>query len=569
MLKQGTFINKKFNRLLLGNIWGWLAFCINLMTDSLVSGNQLGEVSLQAVTIVFPLFSVIYFFSCLIAPGASIIFGKRIGEFRQEDAYRAAGTSVVASLIIGILLAFSLWLIKDPFLSYYGCTGELYTEAAVYYNWLIFCAFLFPFYNTLYYLTVTDGEALLLTVGEVSNNLFNIVFSIVFSRLFGIAGLGMATCIGLIADTLSYSVHFLKKSNNVKFRLCLDMKTTGRSILLGFSRYMTWLFMAVVDIVMNKIIITTSGVMFIPAYSVVNLVFSVCECFGAMNDAGMGMVTCFIGEKNNHDMNLVFRKTTFSTLIMATVITAFFFFGAPLMPIVYGLTSPETVSAAVTTARIMAFAALGYGAVFLSSELSCSVEKPWQAGLLEFLREIFSPLLLSLIFGFLFGFTGIVIGMCLSPYFAFGIFALIQIPRKGKKGFPLYVEDFGEEGISFDLYVTKDSIIEVREWLHGNLEARGFDTEKTDLLIEEFYTRVMEKNPGRKVLSECTLLFKGDVVRIIIRDDGTLFNFVDENNPVESLNAHVLNSLLEQTKEKNYVLTTSFNRNGFVFEKSN
>jgi len=68
-------------------------------------------------------------------------------------------------------------------------------------------------------------------------------------------------------------------------------------------------------------------------------------------------------------------------------------------------------------------------------------------------------------------------------------------------------------------------------------------------------------------MSECALLFGENHVRIIVRDDGVIFNFVDENNVVESLNTHVLNSLLEKTKEKNYILTTSFNRNGFIFEK--
>jgi len=66
---------------------------------------------------------------------------------------------------------------------------------------------------------------------------------------------------------------------------------------------------------------------------------------------------------------------------------------------------------------------------------------------------------------------------------------------------------------------------------------------------------------------ECTLLFDSKQVSIIIRDDGKIFNFTDEDNTIESLNAHVLNSILEKTKHKNYLITTSFNRNGFVFEK--
>jgi len=567
MLKQGTFINKKFNRLILGNIWGWLAYCINMMIDSLISGNQLGEVSLQAVSIVYPLFSVVYFFSYLVSPGASILFGKHIGEFKQEEAYRAAGTGLISAILTGVLLVGGLWIIKEPFLHYFDCVGELYTAASAYYNWIIVFAFIQPIQIWIYYLSVTDGEATLISVASTTDIVSNIVLSILLARVYGVAGLGIATCSGLFLRTFLFFFHFLRKSNNVKIRLCLDMPVVRRSIVLGFSRYSTYLFMAVVDIVMNKIIIGSSGMEYIPVYSVVNLVFSMCECFGALNDAGVGMVTCFLGEKNNHDMNLVFRKTGFSTFFMAAGITTFFFFGAPLMPLVYGLTSPETVSAAVTTARIMAFTALGYGAVYLSSEISCSVEKPWQAGLLEFLREIFSPLLLSAVFGFMFGFTGIVIGMCLGPYFSLGLYALIRLPKKGKKGFPIYVEDFGEKGYSYDIHVTPKSVTEIRDAISKELTAHGFEIKNVDMLMEEFFTRVMEKNPNKSVLAECTLLFGSDRVRIIIRDDGMLFNFVDENNKIESLNAHVLNSLLEQTKEKNYVLTTSFNRNGFVFEK--
>ncbi|MBQ0041496.1 MAG: hypothetical protein KBS56_05650 [Clostridiales bacterium] len=63
------------------------------------------------------------------------------------------------------------------------------------------------------------------------------------------------------------------------------------------------------------------------------------------------------------------------------------------------------------------------------------------------------------------------------------------------------------------------------------------------------------------------MLFGPNHVRIIVRDNGVIFNFVDENNAVESMNAYVLNSLLERTKDKEYLITTSLNRNGFVFDK--
>lgn len=568
MLKKGAFISKRFNTLLLGCIWGNLAYCINMMTDSIISGNALGEVSLQAVSIVYPLFSVVYVFAFLISPGSGVLFGKLIGEFKEHEAHRVAGTALLASVIIGILLSCGLWMIKIPFLTYFGCTGELMEEASKYYNWLILFAGIQVVQMPFAYLTITDGESILVSIACVSDITANIVLSVVLSHRYGISGLGMASCIGLALRLSSYLFHFLKKSNNIKFVFCLDLGYLKKAVVLSLSNYMYYVFLAVVDIVLNKVIIMTCGMELIPAYAVVNLVFSTCEVYEAFNTASMGLITCFFGEKNEHDMMLIFRQVKKAVFIMGAVLWAVFFFGAPFMPKLFGLETASTVKASVLASRIMAFTSLGFGMCYLSNSFSGYVGKPLQACFISFLNDVSMPLLCSIALGSLWGFTGITIGMSLSTYAAFAVYALIMIPRKGKKGFPIYFEAPGEEGISYDFYVTPESIPEVRDWVYRSLNARGYAPKNIEILIEEFYTRVLEKNPDKRVLSECTMLFGADQVRVIIRDDGVLFNFIDENNPVESFDAHVLNSILEHMEEKNYVLTAAFNRNGFVFDKA-
>jgi len=564
MLKQGTFITKKYTTLLLGNLLGGLILGFSVMSDSIIGGNQLGEVSLQAVSIVYPLYSIIGFFSYLIAPGAAIIFGKKIGEFKEKEAHQVAGTSIIASLIVGIILAIALFIIKEPFLAYYECTGDLYREASAYYNWMMPIAVLYSLSIPLYYLVVADGEVALTSISITSNFVTNIVLSILLTKTMGISGLGFATCISLLLPILVYPIHFLKKSNNVKLKLCLKPKVIGKSIVLSASNYMFYLFLAVVDIVMNKVVITNCGVEYIPAYTVINLVFTVCEVYETFTMSSLGFVTCFLGEKNNHDLKIIFRNITNSCLIMSGALSLFFFFGAPLIPIIYGLETPSIISTAITTSRIMAFTTLGFGTAYLITSTSFCLEKSLQACFISLLNDCLSPLIMSVILGKIWGFTGITVGMALSPYVAIGVYALFHIR---KKGFPLYVEDYGEEARSYDIEVTPNSIIELRNSVSKELTDREFYIKNIELLIEELFTRIREKNPEKKVIASCTLLFSRDQVRIIIRDNGVIFNFVDENNKIESVNAHVLNTLLEQTKEKNYVVTTSFNRNGFVFRK--
>lgn len=566
MLKQGTFINKRTNRVFYGCIWGSLAYAINLMTDSLVSGNILGELSLQAVSIVYPLFSVIYIFAYLISPGAAVIFGKLIGEFKEKEAYKVAGTSLVASIILAILLSSAMWLFKMPFLNYFGCTGDLLIEASNYYNWLIPYAFVLVLNEVFYNLNTVDGESTLISIANVSDISINILMSFILSAKYGISGLGMATLIGAFCRATTYCFHFLRKSNNVKFHLCLKPSYVKESIKLSFSFYMYYVFLATVDISLNKIIIMTCGIEYIPAYSVINLVFGTCEVYEAIFASTIGLITCFHGERNSHDMNLVINKVKNLLLIMSIILWAFFFFGAPLIPLIYGLETSSTIEAATTASRIMSFTSLGFGICYLLNEISFAIEKPVQACFSSLLNDAAMPLLCSLALGSLWSFTGISIGMCLSPYVALGVYSLVMILIKGKEGYPLYYYDKKNgEGTSYDLYVTKDSIPDIRDWVSNELKNHGFHIENIEILIEELYTRILEKNPNKRVLSECTLIFGTNQVRVIIRDDGVLFNFIDENNPVESFNAYVLSSMLEQTREKNYVLTSSFNRNGFVF----
>ena len=568
MLKQGTFINKKYNKLMLGSIWGGLAYGINLMTDSIISGNTLGEVSLQAVSIVFPLFSVIYFFTYLISPGAGVIFGKLIGEFNKAESSRVAGTTLVVAIISGVFLATGLWFLKMPFLRYYDCTGKLLQEASQYYNWLILYAVLSCVAGSLHYLTVTDGEAALVSAANTSDITANVVLSIVLSTRYGIAGLGMATCIGQVFSVIFYSLHFLRKTNNVEFHLCLDFKYVKRAIYLGFSYYMYYIFLAVVDIVLNKIIIMTSGVELLPAYAVVNLVFGVCEIYETLTNSSLGLVTCFVGERNSHDLNLLLRKVWQTMLIMAIGLWAFFFFGAPLIPQIFGLETASTINAAIVTSRIMSFTTVGFGVSFVIGGILYAIEKLFLSCFNSFLNDAAMPLLCSLVLGSIWGFTGISIGMALSPYLAVATYSVVMLSFKGRKGFPFYFKtNENEEGVSYDFYVTKESVPEIRDWVYHQVLEHDFHIENLEILVEEFYTRVLEKNPVQRVLSECTLLFTEKQVRIIVRDNGVIFNFVDENNAVESMNAYVLNSLLERTKDKEYLITTSFNRNGFVFEK--
>jgi len=567
MLKQGTFIRRKYYMLFACSLLGAVANGVNTMLDSVLSGNQLGETALAAVSIGAPLSFILYFFASVYSPGYGILYGRSVGSFDREGAYKVAGEAVVTSIAVGLILALVFLIFKKPFLNYYNCSGELYEYASVYYNWKIFSALLLPITNALYYLLAADADTLLISVGGIGSILANLFFSAVLCRRFGVSGLGMGTVLSLVVAMGVYCLHWLRRTNSIHFRFGFPVKNFLTALKLSSAIAACYLFVAITDMVMNKVILAFCGLSMVAAYSIINLIYSFFESFCAAYNAADGFVSTFLGEKNNAGIKNVMKTAAKATVGLGLFLAVLLLVFAPQLPKLYGMESAEVVNASVKAARWMALAAVPYGLAMVMGCLYPSFGKVGLGFFMMFLNDLFCPLALSVPLTILLGFTGVSVGMGLNAFLVLGTFSLCVIIRFGRKEFPLYLPDYGEETVSFDIRVTNENIVRIRDLVKSELDLKGYGIENIELLLEELFTRISEKNPGKTVLAECTLLFGSDYVRIIVRDDGVIFNFMDENNLTESINAHTLNCLLENVKDKEYILTTSFNRNGVVFQK--
>jgi len=564
MLQQGSFTRCIFRKLMLSNVLGWGAYCANLAIDAILGGSQLGELALNAISIITPLTSIIYFLMLLTSPGFAMLYGKYTGELDTDHARRAAGESLVSAAGMSVIIALLLFIIKEPYLAYFNCTGELYENASVYYNWIIVYGVICPVLMSLNYLVVADGDAFSALLANLLSLGSNIIFSIFLSKRYGISGLGLATVIGSLMCTLGFAFHFFRKSNGVHFRLCFCRKEFFNAVRLSSSFYATYIFRTVVSMILNKLIIITSGVSYISAFSVVNLAICFFEMSGAVNDSSEGLFLTYLGEQNNYGIHNVMKTASRATLLLGIALTVLLFLSAPFLPRLYGMTSPELITASLRATRIIALAAISFSFCEFGKSLYPALEKPGTSILLAALHDLACPLLLAVPLGLAFGFTGIVVGITCSPWLVLILFSLILRVKYGKSGFPLYLPDSGEEVLSFDLKVEPVSFIELQGRVSDAMLRRGYSLNHIENLIEELYLRIMDKNPGKTILSELTLFFGPSQMRMIIRDNGIIFALTDEESPIDSFNAFVLNSLLE-TKNKSYVMTTSLNRNAFVF----
>ena len=113
--------------------------------------------------------------------------------------------------------------------------------------------------------------------------------------------------------------------------------------------------------------------------------------------------------------------------------------------------------------------------------------------------------------------------------------------------------------------------MELQKTIGGILKEEVMSTRtvtEAELLIEELFLLIREKNGGKGVRSECALLLKPEGAEIVIRDDGVFFDISDENAQATSTRAFVVSCYMEQLGEnKHHLKTMSFNRSAFWIGK--
>ncbi len=91
---------------------------------------------------------------------------------------------------------------------------------------------------------------------------------------------------------------------------------------------------------------------------------------------------------------------------------------------------------------------------------------------------------------------------------------------------------------------------------------------RSQLVFEELFMLIYEKNPGRSRQAECAVLIEGGRIRMISRDTGCKVDLSDPDMEIDSLRSYVISSVTNQiSSQKNHLVTMSFNRNMIMIRR--
>ena len=570
-LRKHGFVAKKYNSLFFAYLLGWVVSLIGSLSDSVLAGMFISEDAVAAVELVTPLFNILMFFATLIGVGVSTLFSTYLGAFDKEKAAKVNGMGLIISVASGVLFTVLMFVFKDAYFAFYGSGGAIDILGREYYACFYLLAFSYPIYWLIYFLVSADGDAGMILACDVVTAVSNPIFSLMLVNKLGIVGLGYGTVISNLITIVFLIIHLLKKSNAIKFKLYLSGKEFAKIFAIGSSISLAQVYLAVVDIVFNKFIISNFGSGYLAAYAVVNLILNLGGCFCCSINAAEPFVCVAYGEKNTVAQKNVLRHASKYAFVLGIIFTVLEFLLAGVLPGLFGISSPEVYDSAVYAGKVLAFMNLGLAFEYELAVYYPQVNKSLLGNMYSIIYSLIAPLALAIPLALIGGFNGMVWGFFLTPFVTL-LFGYIFVSIKyGKKMYPFIIPESKDKIFVHEIEVNETEIVALNSLVDEDLKTCNVPTEmisQVQLMIEETFMIVKEKNPSKKILGDCSLMVSDDRVHLITRDNGKIFNITDVNTEINSLRQYVAARMIEKNSGAEYLTTISFNRNSFLWERN-
>jgi putative MATE family efflux protein len=231
--------------------------------DSIFLGQAMGEIGLSAVTAANPIMIVFMAIAMLVGNGGNALAALRLGEGKRVEAERSLGNTVLLSIILAAAIAIlaHIPVCIDGLLTVSSATAEVWDYSRTFIQ-ILSLGFIFQCIgmgvNNFIRTAGAPNRALAtMVIGTVSCIIFNYLFVMVLG--WGIVGSAWATVCGQAISCACVLWYFIyTKGVPLKLHLRympLHAQTVGLIFSLGFASFAVQAGMAVVNFVLNALLV--------------------------------------------------------------------------------------------------------------------------------------------------------------------------------------------------------------------------------------------------------------------------------------------------------------------------
>ncbi|XEQ92298.1 Multidrug export protein MepA [Sporomusa carbonis] len=255
---------------------GMLVSALYNVVDSIFVGRGVGEIALTAVTIAFPIMTVLMAVGMLIGIGAATLISLRLGENNQQQAEMILGNAL--TMMIVFVLATTglvLWYLDPILINCLGVTPEVLPYArdftSIILGGSVFLHVGFGLNNVIR----AQGDPRTALATQLIAAGINIVLNylLIFIFDFGIKGAAIATILAQAVAAVWVVYYFTYGSGLLRFRkhcLALRMHIVKDIFKIGVAPFLMQVGASAVMVVLNLRIMVYGGTTAVAAFGIMN-----------------------------------------------------------------------------------------------------------------------------------------------------------------------------------------------------------------------------------------------------------------------------------------------------------
>lgn len=248
----------------LPSLVGTLANALYNVVDRIYIGQGVGAMAISGLALTFPIMNILGAFGMLVGQGAAARVSLYLGNGNMRSANLILANALYLSVFIFAVVGSLLYVFIDPILMAFGGTDLTIPYARTYMKiiipWHIFTSVSFSFNNIMRASGHPRIAMYTLLIGAVLNIILDPIF--IYGFDMGIEGVAYATVISMFISSAWVMSFFIGKRHTLHFTKGLlypDFKIVGDILSIGLSPFLLHIALSVVNMLMNKILLSYGG----------------------------------------------------------------------------------------------------------------------------------------------------------------------------------------------------------------------------------------------------------------------------------------------------------------------
>lgn len=388
---------KLFIKYLLATLGSATVASIYGLADSICVGQYEGPNGLAALSVVMPVWTILYSLGLLTGVGGATIFGYQKGKRNDENANKVFTVSFLITSIVAFIVWMGLIFFDDELLRLFGADDVILPLAKKYITPIRFIVPFYPFTELLSAFLRNDNDPVLASKAVITGGIFNIIGDIFFTFTLdlGILGAGIATASGIVITVSIMLSHFFKKSNTIKLvKVDGFFKIVKNIIVIGFGAFALDLSMGFITILFNNQI-GKLGPSYLAIYGIiVQLVLLVQTISYSIGQSSQALISVNIGAKEISRVKQMIKYSLITSFIIGFICFSLVVIFPKGFTKLFTKPTNEILELAPSLMRIFSISFIFLPSNIFITYYMQSINKPSKAIIITFLRGFLLPLII-------------------------------------------------------------------------------------------------------------------------------------------------------------------------------